>query len=196
MRDPVCHMDVQSKDFIMELEGRKFYFCSKGCLEKFKTNPKKFAEEYTYDLIIVGGGPAGLTAGVYASILRMNIFLISEDIGGQAVDSSKIMNYMGFDFITGPELVWKFQDQLVHRHYIDHSIDVVSSVEKKDSIFWVSTVSGKKYRSHALIVATGMQRRRLNVPREKRLLRRGVSYALSQDLPVFAGRPVARAKKT
>jgi len=191
MRDPVCNMDVQSDDFTMELEGRKFYFCSKGCLEKFKRNPKEFADGYIHDLIIVGGGPAGLTAGVYASILRMNTFLISENIGGQAVDSSKIRNYMGFDFISGPELIRKFQDQLIHRHYIDHSIDVVvSSIEKRNSIFWVSTVSGKKYRSHALIVATGMQRRRLNVPGEKRLIRRGVSYALSQDLPIFAGRSI------
>lgn len=184
-------MDVQSDDFTMELEGRRFYFCSKGCLEKFKRNPKKLAEEYIYDLIIVGGGPAGLTAAVYASILRMNTFLISEDIGGQAVDSSKIVNYMGFDSITGPELFQKFQDQLVHHHYIDHRIDFVSSIEKKNSIFWVTMVSGKTYRSHALIVATGMRRKRLNVPGEKKLLRRGVSYALSQDLPIFAGRSVA-----
>ncbi len=184
-------MDVQSDDFVMELDGRNFYFCSKGCLEKFKTNPKEIAEGYTYDLIIVGGGPAGLTAGVYASILRMNTFLISENIGGQPVDSSKIVNYMGFDFISGPELIQKFQDQLLHHHYIDHIIDVVSSIKNEDNIFQVSTISGKEYRAHALIVATGMQRRKLNVPGEKRLLRRGVSYALSQDLPIFAGKSVA-----
>ncbi len=144
MKDPVCNMDVQSDDFTMELEGRRFYFCSKGCLEKFKINPKKFAEEYIYDLIIVGGGPAGLTAAVYASILRMNTFLISEDIGGQAVDSSKIVNYMGFDFITGPELFQKFQDQLVHHHYIDHRIDFVSRIEKKNSMFWLQRFPAKR----------------------------------------------------
>jgi alkyl hydroperoxide reductase subunit F len=59
--------------------------------------------------------------------MKMDAFLISKDLGGQAVDSTKIENYMGFDFITGPELVGKFEEQLVRSHYIDH---VISEVEK------------------------------------------------------------------
>mgnify|MGYP002282226748 CR=1 FL=1 len=54
-----------------------------------------------YDLLIIGGGPAGLTAAVYASVSRINTFFIANDIGGQAIDSTKIRNYMGFDFISG-----------------------------------------------------------------------------------------------
>ncbi len=191
MRDPVCQMDVQNDEFTMKIGESRFYFCSKGCLEKFKANPKGFAEEYLNDLVIIGGGPAGLTAAVYASTLRINTFLISMDIGGQPVDTSKIVNYMGFDFISGPELIQKFEDQLLHHHYIDHRIDIVSSVKKERNVFKVSTISGKEYRSHALIVATGMQRRQLDVPGEKRLLRRGVTYSLSQDLPIFAGKTIA-----
>lgn len=191
MKDPVCHMDVQSDEFTYKVGESRFFFCSKGCLEKFKSDPKGFAEKYVNDLIIIGGGPAGLTAAVYASTLRMNTFLISMDIGGQIVDTSKIVNYMGFDFISGPELIQKFQDQLLNHHYIDHRIGVVSSVKKEDGLFRISTLSGNDYLSSSLIVATGMQRNQLNVLGEKIFLRRGVTYSLSQDLEVFAEKSVA-----
>lgn len=184
-------MDVQNDKFTLECEGKKFYFCSLGDLERFKVDPKYFVGKYAYDLIIVGAGPAGLTAAVYASILNISTFLVTENIGGQPVDSSKIVNYMGFDFISGPELTKKFQDQLIHQHYIDHLIDKVSSIEKGDNLFSVSTSSGRKYQSYTLIIATGMQRRKLNVPGEEKLLRRGVSYVLSQDLSLFTGKTVA-----
>lgn len=85
----------------------------------------------SHDTIIVGGGPAGLTAAVYASTMRMEALLITGDLGGQAVDSSKIHNYMGFDFITGPDLVEKFRYQLIHSHYIDHLMRQVEKIEQK-----------------------------------------------------------------
>lgn len=191
MKDPVCGMDVQDDRFTLQFEGRKFYFCSSGDLEKFKDNPKGFADKYTYDLIIVGAGPAGLTACVYASLLRMSTFLITENIGGQPVDNSKIVNYMGFDFISGPQLVQLFRKQLLEQHYIDHLIDSVSTVEKKEDAFLVSTASGKKYESDAVIVATGMQRAKLGVHGEERLLRRGVFYAFAVDPNILAGKPMA-----
>ena len=114
-KDPVCGMEVEKDEFSLEIGKKKFYFCSRGCLEKFKESPETYSEKQGYELIIIGAGPAGLTAGVYASILKIDTLLLSKDIGGQAVDSTKIKNYMGYDFITGPELTMRFQDQLIDR---------------------------------------------------------------------------------
>ncbi len=144
-----------------------------------------------YDLIIIGGGPAGLTAAVYASILRMKAFLIAQDLGGQAVDSKKIGNYMGFDFITGPELVEKFQTQLLEHHYIEHHIGRVTHLESRNDGFTVSTDFGGDNQAISVILATGMQRRRLNVPGEEAFQRRGVFYRLVQDTSIVAGMDVA-----
>ncbi|MEJ2242603.1 MAG: YHS domain-containing protein, partial [Candidatus Bathyarchaeota archaeon] len=110
MRDLVCNKDVQSDEFTLKVGNNRFYFCSQDCLEKFKTNPKDFIEQHINDLIIIGAGPAGLTAAVYASTLRINTFLISMEMGGQIIDSSKIENYLGFQLISGPELIKKFED--------------------------------------------------------------------------------------
>ncbi len=87
-------MDVEDARFTLEYKGRKFHFCSLGDLEKFKANPKGFADKYAYDLIIISAGPAGLTASVYASLLKMSTFLVSENVEGQPVDNSKIVNHM------------------------------------------------------------------------------------------------------
>ncbi len=91
-KDPICGMEITNKKIAFEFEGREFLFCSKGCLEKFKNSPKDFSRKYIYDLVIIGAGPAGLTAAVYASVLKMDTFLITKDIGGQAVDGTKIKN--------------------------------------------------------------------------------------------------------
>ena len=160
-------------------------------LKSLKLTREGLLTNTAYDLIIIGAGPAGLTASVYASLLKMSTFLISENIGGQPVDSSKIMNYMGFEVISGAELTRLFRKQLLEQHYIDHRIDSVSTVEKKDNVFRVSTTSGKKYQSDAVIVAAGMQRAKLGVPGEEKLLRRGVFYTFAVDAGVLAGKPIA-----
>lgn len=189
--DPVCQMKLLATEFALVYRGRRFYFCSLGCLEKFKRNPRAYSTKQKYDLIIVGGGPAGLTAGVYASILKMDTLLISKDIGGQAVDSTKIKNYMGFDFVTGPELLSKFKNQLIHHHYIDHKIETVTSIQKVKKNFSVKTLSGSLYKSRALILATGMVRNKLGIPGEKKFSRKGIGYAAGLDIPLLAGKRVA-----
>lgn len=162
--------------------GMIYYFCSEGCREKFLKEMTCRTPRTSYDLIIIGGGPAGLTAAVYAATLKMDAFMITKDLGGQAIDSTKIENYMGYDFIRGPELIDKFQDQLIRSHYIDHLMSEVEKVETTDGEFRV-TVSGlKEYRAKALIITTGMTRRRLSVPGEEEFQRRGVFYGNIQDL--------------
>jgi alkyl hydroperoxide reductase subunit F len=166
-----------------------YFFCSEGCRDKFlreKTCPRTF-----YDLIIIGGGPAGLTAAVYAATLKMEALLIAKDLGGQAIDSSKIENYLGFDFITGPELIDRFKHQLIYSHYIDHMISEVEKIEAQEGGFQITTSELAIYAAKALVVATGMTRRKLNVPGEATFLRRGIFYGNIQELSFVEGEAAA-----
>lgn len=187
-KDPICNMEVEeSKAVVAECDGINYYFCSEGCRDKFLNEKACKVPRTSYDIIIIGGGPAGLTAAVYAATLKMNAFLIAKDLGGQAVDSTKIENYMGFDFITGPELTEKFQYQLINSHYIDHLISEVEKIEPAEAGFNVTTSDLKTYYAKALIVATGMTRRKLNVTGEEEFQRRGVFYGNIQDLSFVQG---------
>ncbi len=182
-RDPICNMEVdEGKGITTEYDGEVHYFCSEGCRDKFLKEKSSKVPRTSYDLIIIGGGPAGLTAAVYAATLRMEAFLITMNLGGQAIDSTKIENYMGFDFIRGPELIEKFQYQLIHSHYIDHLMSEVEKIEQVDGGFKVTTSELHEYFTKTLLIATGMTRRKLNVPGEEEFQRRGIFYGNIQDL--------------
>lgn len=190
--DPVCNMTIEDKDaFTAECEGNTFYFCSEGCRDKFLKERTCKIPRTSYDLIIIGGGPAGLTAAVYAATLKMDAFLITKDRGGQAIDSTKVENYMGFDFIKGPELVEKFQYQLIHSHYIDHLMSDVEKIEAAEGGFNITTSELKTYFAKTLIIATGMTRRRLKVPGEEEFQRKGIFYGNIQDISFVHGENVA-----
>ena len=188
--DPICGMDVALNSFVTTYNNRTYYFCSEGCRDRFEAETEQYGKSKDYDLIIIGGGPAGLTAAVYASVTRLHTFLICKDIGGQAIDSTKIKNYMGFDFITGPELVEKFKDQFLHRHYLEHVMDEVTSISPKDGDYEIITRNKNTYMAKAVIIATGMKRRKLGIPGEQRLLYKGVSHSALQDTSVFAGKHI------
>ena len=173
-----------------ESNGEIFYFCSEGCREKFLQELEFRTTKTAYDLVIIGGGPAGLTAAIYASTLKMNALLITKDLGGQAVDSTKIENYMGYDFITGPELIKKFRGQLLRSRYIDHLINEVEKIEPAENGFEVITSELNRYRASALLIATGMTRRKLNLPGEEKLQRRGIFYGNIQDFSFMEGEDV------
>jgi len=185
--DPVCGMEVENEQFSFEYKGKRYFFCSHGCMEKFTDSPAEYSLKDLYDLIIIGGGPAGLTAAVYASISKIDTFLITNDIGGQAIDSSKIKNYMGFEFITGAELTKKFKDQFLNEHYLAHKVDDVIKISKQADDFEIITKKQDRFLSHAVIIATGMKKRKLGIPGEDRLQRKGVSYSSVQDINLFKG---------
>ncbi|MGW8314135.1 MAG: FAD-dependent oxidoreductase [Bacteroidales bacterium] len=185
--DPVCGMEVENEKFSFEYKGKRYYFCSHGCMEKFADSPAEYSWKDIYDLMIIGGGPAGLTAAVYASISKIDTILITNDIGGQAIDSTKIKNYMGFEFITGAELTKKFKDQFLNEHYLAHKIDDVIKIGKHGDEFEIVTKNRENFLSHAVIIATGMKKRKLGIPGEDRLVRKGVSYSSVQDIELFKG---------
>lgn len=143
-----------------------------------------------YDLIIIGAGPAGITATVYAARKKMNFLVISQDIGGQAAWSGDIENYTGYQFITGQELVAKFEEHIGKYNVPVKENEPVSLLERRDELIYVRTAKGE-YAAKAAIVASGKRSRELGVPGEKEFRNKGVSYCATCDGPVFEGKEVA-----
>lgn len=143
-----------------------------------------------YDLIIIGCGPAGMTAAVYAARKKMKILVLTEEFGGQPMWTREVENYMGYQYITGPELMAKFEEQ-TRQYPVDIKYEKVTSLEKQpDGSFITGTEEGK-YPSGTVIIASGKRPRRLNIPGEQELTGRGVSYCATCDGPLFAGKTVA-----
>ena len=144
-----------------------------------------------YELIIVGGGPAGISAAVYAARKRLNTLLITSDIGGQVNWTNGVENYLGYQFIEGYELTSKFEQQ-VNQFPIDQKIGIkVTQVKKIDGGFEVVSELKDQFQGKVCILATGKRSRRLNVEGEVDLLGRGVTYCSICDGPLFTGRKVA-----
>lgn len=179
MQDPICGMEVENEQFTYEKEGKKYYFCSKGCLDRFKKSPDEQIHKNEYDLIIIGGGSAGLSAAVYAAKLKMDTFLITKEIGEKAFNISTIKKYIDFEFTNGKDLIKKFQTMFLHEHYLEHKIDEVISLEQKDAKFEIFTRRGNKFIAPSIIIASGKKEKRLNSIRkeknEKSIIQAGFS---------------------
>jgi NADH-dependent peroxiredoxin subunit F len=144
-----------------------------------------------YELIIIGGGPAGMTAAVYAARKKIKTLMLAREIGGQVMWTSSIENYMGYQYVEGIELMEKFEAQLKQFPIERQDGEEVQSVSKEGNIFEVRTVSGKLFQSNAVIVATGKKPRKLGIPGEDGLIGKGVSYCAVCDAPVFSEMPTA-----
>lgn len=143
-----------------------------------------------FDLLIIGGGPAGMTAAVYAARKLLNTLMLTEDIGGQVLWTRDIQNYMGYQMVTGQELTAKFEEQ-VKLFPITIESDKVVKLEQIANGFAAYTESGQCYQAKAVILASGKRPRRLNIPGETELTGMGVSYCATCDGPLFSGLPVA-----
>ncbi len=144
-----------------------------------------------YDLMIVGAGPAGMAASVYAARKQLNTILISLDIGGQLKHNERIENYLGYQFIEGWELVEKFKAQ-IRQYPIEEKIgQKVTNILKTDSAFTAITEDNGEIQAKAVIFAAGKRSRQLNIPGEKELTGHGVSYCAVCDGPLFSGKNVA-----
>lgn len=143
-----------------------------------------------YDLIIIGAGPAGITASVYAARKRMNFLVVSKDIGGQAAWSGDIENYTGYQFVTGPELTAKFEEHMRRYNIEVKEGEEVLGLKKRDEIISVRT-NKVVYESKTAIIASGKKSRELNVPGEKEFKNKGLTYCATCDGPLFSGKDVA-----
>ncbi len=142
------------------------------------------------DLIVIGGGPAGLTAAVYAIRKRLNCLLISPDLGGKANVRMQIEGVDTFNVINGGELVRRFRNEI---EYLDFArlLEKALRLEKVDDVFVVTTDSGKRLEARAVILATGADALRLKASGADRYFLRGVSYSTVSYAPLFIDKSVA-----
>ena len=146
-----------------------------------------------YDVVIIGGGPAGLSAAIYAARKILKTLVISKDIGGQVAWTYDVDNYLGFSQVDTADLIAKFEEH-VEKYTVDKSIGVgVNSIELTGKIKKITTSDGKSYLARTAIIATGKRPRPLNVPGEKELVGMGVTYCSTCDAPLFADLDVAVA---
>ncbi len=142
-----------------------------------------------YDLIIVGAGPAGMTAAIYAARQKLKFLILSLDIGGQMSWSAEVDNYPGVPDQSGIALVQKF-----NKHLKDYKIEIktaeVVKVERKGKLCIVKTKRGK-YECKAVIIASGKKPRKLNVEGEEKLVGKGLSYCATCDAPLYKNKDVA-----
>ncbi len=147
-----------------------------------------------YDVAIIGGGPAGIAAGVYASRKQLKSVVLTKEWGGQSSVSSEIQNWIGTVSISGADLVKNLK-----RHLDAYAGDIVTTaggaavtkVETADGGFRVTTEDGKSYEAKTILVASGAHRRKLEVPGADTFDQKGLTYCASCDGPLFSGMDVA-----
>ena len=142
-----------------------------------------------YDLIIIGGGPAGLTAAIYAIRKRLNILLLSKDLGGKTNYHLSLPWIEDYQVIKGLEIVNKFRHELEYLDFARH-IEAVDSVKKQGENFVITTKGGGVLESKAVIIATGTLQVRMNVPGEKEYTMKGLCYSALSYAPVFIDKSV------
>lgn len=143
-----------------------------------------------YDLIIIGAGPAGITAGIYAGRNKLNTLIITKDFGGQiARKTVAIENYPGFEKISGLKLIERFKKQL-EKQKIEIKKQEVKKIKKIKQKFIILSSDKNKYESKSVIITTGADPRPLEVIGEKEFIGRGVSYCSQCDGPLFTDKTV------
>lgn len=147
-----------------------------------------------YDLIVIGGGPAGLTATIYAIRKRLNVLLVSKDLGGKtnyhlALPWVEDYERKGFSTIKGLEIVDKFRRELEYLDFARH-MEAVDMVKTNGEGFTVFTRGGAELPARSIIVATGANQELLRVPGEKEFMMRGMCYSALSYSPLFIDRTV------
>ncbi|MGB8312401.1 MAG: FAD-dependent oxidoreductase [Halobacteriota archaeon] len=143
-----------------------------------------------YDVIIIGGGPAGLTAAAYLGRKALNALIITKNIGGQALLSIGIENYMGYQFVAGQELMNKFEEQ-VRQYNVKTVYSEVIKVYKESDRFVALAADTERFYGKTVIIATGKRSRTLNAKGIDSYVGRGISYCATCDGPLFVGVDVA-----
>lgn len=147
-----------------------------------------------YDLIVIGGGPAGLTATIYAIRKRLNVLLVTKDLGGKtnyrlALPWVEDYERKGFSVIRGLEVVDKFRRELEYLDFARH-MEPVDSIRKEGEGFMITTRGGGELPTKAVIIATGANQLRMQVPGEKEYMMRGMCYSALSYAPLFIDRTV------
>ncbi len=137
-----------------------------------------------YDLIIIGGGPAGLTAAIYAIRKRLNVLLLTKDLGGKTQYRLALPWVQDYQVVRGLEIVNKFRNELEYLDFARH-LEPVERVSKKNGGFVTTTTSGAELEAKAVIIATGARQVRMGVPGEKQYTMKGLCYSALSYAPLF-----------
>lgn len=148
-----------------------------------------------YDIAIIGGGPAGCAAGVYAARKLLKTLLITDSFGGQSVVSPEVQNWIGTEKVSGDELAKMLESHV--RAYAGNVVDIKKG-ERVENImseegghFTLKTKSGKTFDAKTVLITTGGERKKLDVPGAKEFDQKGLTYCASCDGPLFSGMDVA-----
>ncbi len=145
-----------------------------------------------YDLIIIGGGPGGVSAGVYAARKKIKSLLITDSFGGQSLVSADVQNWIGTKSVSGYDLGKMFEEHLRAQEDIEIvGDDLVTSVKEVEGGLEIGTQSGKTYQTKYLLICSGSRRKKLNIPGEKELDGKGVVYCSTCDAPLFKNKVTA-----
>ncbi len=143
------------------------------------------------DSIVIGSGPAGMSAGIYLARKGLNALVIGDVVGGQTALSGEVDNYLGFHLVKGFELGENFHKHAAQFPNLQHIHNLkVSNVKILDKAFEVTTDDDKNYTAHSLIIASGKEPRKLGVPGEEEFKNKGVTYCATCDAPLFKGKTV------
>jgi alkyl hydroperoxide reductase subunit F len=145
-----------------------------------------------YDVIIIGGGPAGVAGGIYASRKRLNSLLLTNTFGGQSINSGSIENFIGFPSLSGTEFAKVLEDHLRAQDHIEIKDGVwVKGIREQDDGTLVVSTNDQEYHTKNLLYTLGSKYRRLNVPGEDEFEGKGVFYCSICDAPLMKDKPVA-----
>ncbi|MGQ4244230.1 alkyl hydroperoxide reductase subunit F [Enterococcus casseliflavus] len=154
------------------------------------TSKDDFAEKELFDVLVVGGGPAGGSAAIYAARKGINTGMVVETMGGQVMETLGIENMIGTPYTEGPKLM-----RQVEEHINEYNVDVMKGQRAKDirrnDVIEVELENGAVLKTKTAILATGARWRNINVPGEKEFKNKGVAYCPHCDGPLFAGKEVA-----
>jgi|AntAceMinimDraft_18_1070375.scaffolds.fasta_scaffold04666_8 thioredoxin reductase (NADPH) len=146
-------------------------------------------KEEQYDLIIIGGGPAGYTASLYASRFKLKHLIISKLWGGTLTEAHKVCNYPSEIEISGMDLMEKMKKQ-VEKLNTEMIMDSVKSLKKENDYFLVATESGKEFKAKTILLAIGSKRRKLQLEKEEKFTGRGISYCATCDAMFYQNKVV------
>ena len=191
--------EITSKDILavpaIYLNGEPFgngRMSLEEILAKIGTGPKaeEFSTKEPYDMLVIGGGPGGASAAIYAARKGIRTGIVSERFGGQVLDTLSIENFISVKETQGPKLA-----QALEEHVKDYNIDIMNLQRtkrlSKNDLFEVELESGAILKSKSVIIATGARWRNVNVPGEAEFKNKGVAYCPHCDGPLFAGKDVA-----
>jgi alkyl hydroperoxide reductase subunit F len=164
---------------------------AQGTLDEKLGLEQRATKAILYDVIIIGSGPAGMTAAIYSARKGLKTLVLSKDVGGQLNISAELENYPGYSYIAAPELISHFEDH-VERFDITRVIgEDVLEIAITDKIKRVQTKAGNLYQGRTVIIASGKYPRPLGVPGEERFLGKGVAYCATCDAPFYKDKVVA-----